>query len=182
MVRRLGEENVDSGADVALFPFEYSRSRGRRIAIQHKDQVTGRKRKSHPHKNCETCWNFLAWPWRARSSSQRECDLWSQGEWAHTLLWKVDGTWLGNQQQRAHVGEWWLEGTTQLAKSFVTVQGIRVIRASAWSFGERIRLEIQWTWTASWKLIDFKICGSHNHSGSGRITRADESYLGEKRR
>ena len=29
-----------------------------------------------------------------------------QGESTHTLLWKVDGTWLGNQQQRAIVGEW----------------------------------------------------------------------------
>ena len=24
----------------------------------------------------------------------------------HTLLWKVDGTWLGNHQQRANIGEW----------------------------------------------------------------------------
>ena len=46
------------------------------------------------------------------------------------LLWKVDGTWLGNQQQRANVGEWCLEGTTQPAsRTFLHFSAaFRVIR------------------------------------------------------
>ena len=48
MVRRLGEENEDTTS-----PFQYGRSWGRRITIQHKDQATRRARKSYPHRRCK---------------------------------------------------------------------------------------------------------------------------------
>ena len=60
ILRRLGEENedvaiiIDSGADVALFPLSTQRP------IQRKDQATRRTSKSHPHRRCEKCSNFLA--------------------------------------------------------------------------------------------------------------------------
>ena len=44
-MRRPGEENLyvtiifDSGADVALFSFEYGRSLGRRVGVQRKDEA-----------------------------------------------------------------------------------------------------------------------------------------------
>ena len=59
--------------------------------------------------------------------------------------------------------------------------GIRVIHliggASTWSFRKRIRLEVQWAWTASWKLIGFKVCEPRSRESVMKKEELDEQFF-----
>ena len=74
--------------------FEYGRPWGRRFGVQRKDQATRCAGEPYPHQSVEI---------PARDLDGREVLLkenvifGSNGVSAHTLLWKTDGTWLGNQ-------------------------------------------------------------------------------------
>ena len=88
-VRRLGEEKddvaiiIDSGGDAALFSLNMA------------DPATGCAGESYPHRGAKSV-----------GISLRDIDghevllktMWSsvQSEPVHTLLWKTDGAWLGN--------------------------------------------------------------------------------------
>ena len=98
---------VDSGADVALFPLSMADHGEGALQFSTKTKLQNAQGSCIP-KEARKVLKFPCAPWWTRSSSQVECGLQFQGESAHTLLWKVDGTWLGNQQQRAHAGEWWV--------------------------------------------------------------------------
>ena len=87
------------------------------------------------------------------------------------LLWKVDGTWLGNQQQRANVGGWWLEGTPQPTKSLfnsfkVALESFEMKMRTAWrcKYLKLWKKERGWRFNehglvgSLWKLIGFKVC------------------------
>ena len=97
MVRRLGEEHedvaiiIDSGADVALFSLSMAGHGEGEFEFSTKTKLQ------------DVRGNHI--PQGVRSSSQRECGLQFKSESAHTLLWKADGTWLGNHWSRADIGD-----------------------------------------------------------------------------
>ena len=92
------------------------------MTVQHKDQARRCTGKSYPHRRCDKCWIYL------RDLGGREV---LRKENVIFTYFVMEGWWnMVGEQQRANVGEWWLEGTTQPAsRTFLHFSAaFRVIR------------------------------------------------------
>ena len=111
MVRRLGDENedvaiiIDGGADVALFPLSMAAHGKGELQFSAKTKLQDAQGSRIPPEDAK-CVEISLRDLDGREVPLKENVIFNFKVNQPMLCHWVDGTWLGNQQQGATVGEW----------------------------------------------------------------------------